>query len=1050
MEDSLATKTLHLCLPRERRIPARIACLIGCVTLSLTIYPSAIPLCHAQSEPKGKTQPVHSTLAPGLNRKEQAAKLVRKARQLASEWTKPTIAEAIKNYKKAQAIYEAGGETSDQLAVLLETGSIQEFADPAAALASYKLALNLSRRSQVKHAEATTLNRLGFLYIDRSGFPTALDYGKQAHELSLQMADRRNEGEALLLLGTSQYNIRQVAPAKDYLESSLKIFSELKDNNGEARALLMLGHVNIDLGNNSESLRLFNQSLDLSSRTNNLREKGKALNALAVTYSIAGEKQSAVAHYRQSIAIFRQIGDRRNEGITLNGMGYVYYTVAQNERSLNYYRRALKSFRSVGDLEGESLALARIGKNLEVLSGKKTAVHYYQELLTVTRRLKDPVFESYVLNWLGDVYASTETQRAVPYYTQALALSRLNSNPRIEAQTLNRLGYSYALLGDADSARRYYNSALERTRTITDREGESLTLYNLALLEKGQKRLGEAQALIERSLKIVESLTTDVGDRELRASYFATVHQQYEFYIDVLMQLHKQNPAAGFDSKALEVSERSRARSLLEMLGENRAAIKQGVDSHLLKQQKSAIEKLSTAIQKRQMIFSRPHSRQEVDNSQREISELTTEYEQIAAEIRQRNPRYAALTQPTSLTRAQIQDLLDGDTVMVEYALGERQSFAWAVTQDSIKSYELAERAKVERLARIAYEYLANDPDDKLQKPREDYIDAIARLSEILLPPIAEHAHKKRVVVIGEGALQYIPFSTLQVSHGDGDRRLLAQQEIVNLPSAAALAVQRRALEGREPATRSLAIVADPVFESDDSRIEKAGSRNSSGTSRGVTDRKALADVSNAARALRDVGINRGLDRLLFSRREADEVFKLIPQGDGMKALDFQASRKTVVSDEFSNYRMLHFATHGVLDNQFPELSGIMLSMFDEQGRPQNGFLQLYEIYNLKLSADLVVLSACQTGLGKEIKGEGIVGLTRAFMYAGVPRVVASLWRVNDVATAALMSRFYREMIVNGLKPAAALRAAQLDLSWEKRYQHPYFWAGFVLQGEWN
>jgi CHAT domain-containing protein len=183
---------------------------------------------------------------------------------------------------------------------------------------------------------------------------------------------------------------------------------------------------------------------------------------------------------------------------------------------------------------------------------------------------------------------------------------------------------------------------------------------------------------------------------------------------------------------------------------------------------------------------------------------------------------------------------------------------------------------------------------------------------------------------------------------------------------------------------------------------------------------------------------------------EAEEVFSLIPRQQGMKALSFDASRQTVIGDQLANYRMLHFATHGLVDNEVPELSGIVLSMFDRQGRRQDGFLQLYEIYNLKLSADLVVLSACQTAMGKDIKGEGIVSLTRGFMHAGAPRVVASLWNVDDSATADLMVRFYREMIVNKLRPAAALRSAQLELSKEKRYQSPYYWAGFVLQGEWN
>jgi CHAT domain-containing protein len=192
------------------------------------------------------------------------------------------------------------------------------------------------------------------------------------------------------------------------------------------------------------------------------------------------------------------------------------------------------------------------------------------------------------------------------------------------------------------------------------------------------------------------------------------------------------------------------------------------------------------------------------------------------------------------------------------------------------------------------------------------------------------------------------------------------------------------------------------------------------------------------------------LQRLIFSRREADVITRLAGARSSFKALDFAANRATALGSNLSQYRIIHFATHGLLNSQHPELSGIVLSLFDEQGRPQDGFLRLHDIYNLKLSADLVVLSACKTGLGKEIKGEGLVGLTRGFLYAGSPRVIASLWKVDDRATAELMTLFYQHMLRDGLRPAAALRKAQIDMRNRPRWAAPYYWAGFTLQGEWK
>jgi CHAT domain-containing protein len=193
-----------------------------------------------------------------------------------------------------------------------------------------------------------------------------------------------------------------------------------------------------------------------------------------------------------------------------------------------------------------------------------------------------------------------------------------------------------------------------------------------------------------------------------------------------------------------------------------------------------------------------------------------------------------------------------------------------------------------------------------------------------------------------------------------------------------------------------------------------------------------------------------GLQRLPFSRDEAEAIAAVAPADSVFKALDFQANRATALSEKLADYRIVHFATHGLLDSAHPELSGLALSLVDENGQAQDGYLRLNEIYNLKLNADLVVLSACQTGLGKEVKGEGLIGLTRGFMYAGAPRIVASLWQVNDAATAELMKRFYRGMLKEKLRPAAALRQAQLELMKKPAWRAPYYWGAFVLQGEWK
>jgi CHAT domain-containing protein len=344
--------------------------------------------------------------------------------------------------------------------------------------------------------------------------------------------------------------------------------------------------------------------------------------------------------------------------------------------------------------------------------------------------------------------------------------------------------------------------------------------------------------------------------------------------------------------------------------------------------------------------------------------------------------------------------------------------------------------------------------------------EAANKLSQMLLSPVAAQLGEKRLLIVADGALQYVPFAALpepastSPANNTGSKSVTSQplvvkHEIVSLPSASTLAVLRREVKGRAPAPNMVAVLADPVFSKDEAHFDEAiGLRKSKDAGKSSKIASAAPSISaSVVRALQETGIARGglsIPRLGATRREADSILDLVPKGAGVKRLDFEASRATVESGELARYRIVHFATHGFLNGEHPELSGIVLSLVDERGEPQDGFIRLHEIYNLKLPAELIVLSACQTALGKEIKGEGLVGLTRGFMYAGAPRVVASLWKVDDAATKELMERFYRAMLTDKLRPAAALRRAQIGMAKQITMGKPYNWAAFVLQGEWR
>jgi len=426
-----------------------------------------------------------------------------------------------------------------------------------------------------------------------------------------------------------------------------------------------------------------------------------------------------------------------------------------------------------------------------------------------------------------------------------------------------------------------------------------------------------------------------------------------------------------------------------------------------------------------------------------EYRDLEQRHDQLQAEIRSKSPHYAALAQPQPLRVREVQkEVLDGDTLLLEYALGEERSYLWAVSSQGLSSHELAPRAEIESAAQRAYERMTarldvrGDPRDRRRRIEEadaGYWTEAARLSEMLLGPVAKTMAGKRILVVADGALQYLPFAALPVPGRSGEPvPMVVEHEIASLPSASVLAVLRRETKGRKPPAKAVAVLADPVFEADDPRLRAAGGE---ATERGL-------DASR--------GGHRGYPRLAATRQEADAIVGLAPEGTTLRAVGFDASRTTAMSPDLAQYRIVHFATHGVFDNENPGQSGVILSMFGERGEAQDGVLRLHDIYGLHLPAELVVLSACNTALGKPVRGEGLVGIVRGFMYAGARRVVASLWKVDDDATGEMMRRFYREMLEADRSPAAALREAQVSLWRQDRWRPPFYWAAFVLQGEWR
>ena len=880
--------------------------------------------------------------------------------------------------------------------------------------------------------------------------------------------------------------------ALEKYEQALPLFVALNDVSSARACFFLAGFINHVSGELRKALEHYGRALELSRQLGDKTNEGVLLNNTGGVYDILGEPQKALEYYRQALALYSTVNERGVLADTLNNIGVIHYNLSEPQKALDYYHQALTIKKEIGDPAKIANTVTNIGNVHTILGEPQRALEYLQQALELWRKAQDKRGEANTLHYLGYTHiALGEMNKALDYYNQALALRRtvgdrrgeattlasiavaLNlkgerqkaldfdqqalelqrkiNDRRSEALTVEHMGYLQLLSRDFDRARQYYNDALSLSQAIKDKRIEASALQGLARVEREKGDLAAARKHIEAAIANIEAVRGQV-DTQMRASYLGVKHDAYQFYIDLLMRMHRSNPAEGHDVMALRISEQAHARSLLDILAEAQVNLRQGVDPALLERERALSQQINAKAE-RQIQALGQNAKERAALLNKDISSLQDEYQQVQIAIRKASPAYAALTQPQPLGVKEIQAQLDQGTMLLEYSLGEERSYVWAVTQSSLKTYELPGREPIEKAARLVYGLLTARSQSQAGEPlaaRRERIaeadlqlrNAIAELSRMVLGPVSSELRAERLVIVADGALQYVPFAAL--SAANQQRPLILDHEIVSLPSASALAIQRQGLRNRKPAPNAVAVIADPVFSSSDQRL---GVRSKTHATKQV-QRNGYANT----RIIEHLTDNSGLaiPRLRFTRQEADQILAEAPRGKNLRAVDFKANRAIATGNELSNYRYVHFATHGYIDSKRPDLSAIVLSLVDEDGKPEDGFLRAHEIYNLDLPAELVVLSACETGLGREIKGEGLVGLTRGFMYAGARRVVVSLWNVNDKGTAELMARFYRGIFREKKTPAAALRSAQIEMSQQRQWQSPYYWSAFVLQGEWK
>ena len=934
---------------------------------------------------------------------------------------------------------------------------------------------------------AASLHHLGNLARERGDLPAAQDYSSRAFAIRDRLAPNSvSVASSLVSLGSIVRARGDLPKAQELMTRALTIYERLApDSLNTVITINNLASVSYDRGDLQTAQDLYTRAIAIYERRfPNSLNLATSLHGLGTIYSVRGEFQMAqdayaraltirerlapnslavagVLHnlgfvardrgdlhaaqdyYARALAIRERLGpDSLMVADTLNNLGGVASARGDLDTAQDYHGRALAiRERLAPDSLGVAFSLHNLGNNLRDRGELQAAQDYHSRALAIRERLApNSLTVASSLNSLGIILRLRgEFEPARDHHSRALAIrERLASGSPATADSLNDLGVVAYLRGDLRVAQDYHSRALAIRERLTPNSldiAESLgDLGNLALKER---RFSDARSLLTRAVDIIENQRRQILSTEARAFLVAKHSEPYSGLLRASLGLNDL-PAA------FTTVERARARSLLDLLTEANINVQQGIEPALKQREQAAHARIAWIQRALMEVHSQaPPDTKKIAQLEERLRQVEREREQIETETRQTHPRYAEIQYPTPLGLKALQDFLDQQTVLLEYALGEERSFLFVVTSTDSFVAELPPVAALSERVKQLRETLISRPQ---RSTVPTYIEQARSLHRLLIEPAGKSLKgKQQLVIVPDGILHYLPFEVLLSS---GEQRsltaiapsrwpyLVRDHALSYVPSATVLASLHRSRQTRPAQEKALLAFADPSY--------------------GATEPTGTNPIRSAVRSAFGEATPWRLEPLPNSREEANRIAALYPQAKVRVFLQQEAREENVKSETLLNeFRFVHFAAHGLLNETKPQYSGLVLSLPDRQSsvvdrQSEDGLLQVYEIFDLKLNADLVVLSACETGLGKEVKGEGLVGLTRAFLYAGTPSVVVSLWKVSDRSTAELMVSFYQYLKNGKVNKAEALRQAQLKLIREGRYAQPYYWAPFILVGESN
>ena len=890
--------------------------------------------------------------------------------------------------------------------------------------------------------------------------------------LARGMSDRQAEARAL----TERALFLRSTEQLDSLNSALTLLQPLEDEVGVAKTLFWLGVFHNEHGEGGLALDRLREALYLQERNLNMRDAAGTLREIGVAYRLQGdsvharlyldlglefslaagdllaeamarhqsadlflqnsELQAAYDQYTLAHKLLVTVEERAEAAWALVGVADCLLHLGEPDKARDGYLEALSTFEALQDQQGRAPALLGIGAALEMNGNLVGALASFQQALAVIRKAGLHGWEAVALYDLGKAYRELDQPaQAIPELDQAL---ELEVNPARRAQILVELGQAQGKRGDLEASERAFKMAI--SHATGGHLVEAAAQAGLARIERERGNLAAAQSAIAKALDITEQVRSKVIREDQRISFLASRRAYFDFEVDLLMRLDRLRPGAGYDAAALAASEQARARSLLDLLVEDRFDVRQGISSERKEKRLELSERIAQLQTQMRSALPTGRGAKTTQLLEKELIAAEEEEKSLDAEIRHHQATDAAFRASVPLSLPEVQSLLDEGTALLEFFLGSEGSYLFVVTRQAFTTHPLP----AQRALKPLVESLHSAVSQQSRLGSRHFADDAFRLySLLLLPAAGDFGGKQRLILVPDGFLYSMSFEVLLTEPvpgaGSPERGLpylVRKLSVSYVPSASVLAhllTERLRVPEDRAGGKLFVGFADP-------RNKRAGESPSEGGCGPAAARGPSRD--GVVRASIPEGLDH-LPSLPSARSEVCDIASLFPPADAVAFIGTEATEENVKGSKVVPVAVnLHFAVHGQLDEVHPDRSGLELA---HSGAVEDGVLQVREIMNLDLHADLVVLSACASGLGREVSGEGLIGMTRAFLYAGAARLVVSLWRVDDDSTAELMVRFYDHLRQTADR-SEALRRAKLDLL-EGDYYGPYYWAPFVLVG---